>query len=589
MRLPRLLVLLLIVAPSVVLAQSSPNLIHGQVPTPAQLKSYFAAKQDLLGYTPINGSALGGYVFCHFSSGCSASNTIPTSVLTGPLPAAVLPAITGDVSVPAGSTISTLSTVNANVGTFGSSTAIPVITTNAKGLVTAVSSTAVTFPPPGPTFLGGVLSSSAPSNNFATGISTSGVVQYGQPTINNLANISALSILGNTSSGAGPVVAIPTTGAGNAVLSASPVFSGDIAIIGAGLTGFTAAQRAPVFIWNDCNGTLPAGRNCGLQAWVGPFPTGTPGANNPEAALLAITNGNNRFRMFGLNIICGVAGAAEGLGAGFIDTPCIGEEVDLYNSATTGYEARNAFASSTSGTYNKVAFLANNSPAIAQVTAGYAVWSPSPNVSGAFYEGASYSRISDRGIHFLADPNGEVDAYTAFGICVVCDDSRGAVFAKFGNFTHSGAMIDTSSGAVFTTGFYRGSGTADTNVLFFNRAAFSTTVSIDAGVPAGAIKESRIDLNDRGDTKWRILRFTDDNFYIKNVASGNNVIELNGDTQVDPNPLTVAALPACNIGLKYGTRSISDSTATPVSYAVATGGGTSAWRVFCDGTTWRNI
>lgn len=35
-------------------AQSSPNLRTGQVPTAAQWNSYFSAKQDLLGYTPIN-------------------------------------------------------------------------------------------------------------------------------------------------------------------------------------------------------------------------------------------------------------------------------------------------------------------------------------------------------------------------------------------------------------------------------------------------------------------------------------------------------------------------------------------------------
>ena len=37
-------------------AQSSPGLIYGQVPTAAQWNSYFAAKQNVLGYTPINKS-----------------------------------------------------------------------------------------------------------------------------------------------------------------------------------------------------------------------------------------------------------------------------------------------------------------------------------------------------------------------------------------------------------------------------------------------------------------------------------------------------------------------------------------------------
>jgi hypothetical protein len=40
----------------------------------------------------------------------------------------------------------TLATVNSNVGTFGSATAVPVITVNAKGLVTAVSATNISIP-----------------------------------------------------------------------------------------------------------------------------------------------------------------------------------------------------------------------------------------------------------------------------------------------------------------------------------------------------------------------------------------------------------------------------------------------------------
>lgn len=56
---------------------------------------------------------------------------------------------TGDVTgtgTTGSSTALTLATVNSNVGTFGSSTAIPTITVNAKGLITAVSTTAVFIP-----------------------------------------------------------------------------------------------------------------------------------------------------------------------------------------------------------------------------------------------------------------------------------------------------------------------------------------------------------------------------------------------------------------------------------------------------------
>lgn len=52
--------------------------------------------------------------------------------------------LTGDVTgTGPGATAATLATVNSNVGSFGSATAIPVVTVNAKGLVTAASTAAI--------------------------------------------------------------------------------------------------------------------------------------------------------------------------------------------------------------------------------------------------------------------------------------------------------------------------------------------------------------------------------------------------------------------------------------------------------------
>lgn len=53
---------------------------------------------------------------------------------TGTLAAARFPALTGDITTSAGALATTLATVNSNVGTFSS----PLITVNAKGLITAV-------------------------------------------------------------------------------------------------------------------------------------------------------------------------------------------------------------------------------------------------------------------------------------------------------------------------------------------------------------------------------------------------------------------------------------------------------------------
>lgn len=55
-------------------------------------------------------------------------------------------ALTGDVAASgSGSVSATLATVNSNVGTFGSAASIPVVTVNAKGLITGVT----TATPPG--------------------------------------------------------------------------------------------------------------------------------------------------------------------------------------------------------------------------------------------------------------------------------------------------------------------------------------------------------------------------------------------------------------------------------------------------------
>ena len=58
--------------------------------------------------------------------------------VTDNVSATQLPAFSGDVTTSVGSTITTLATVNSSVGTYGSNSAVPVVTVNGKGLVTSV-------------------------------------------------------------------------------------------------------------------------------------------------------------------------------------------------------------------------------------------------------------------------------------------------------------------------------------------------------------------------------------------------------------------------------------------------------------------
>lgn len=102
-------------------------------------------------------------------------------------------AITGDgTAAGPGSSALTLATVNSNTGALGSSTAIPTITTNAKGLVTAVTTNAVIAPAgtlTGTTLASGVTGSSLTS----TGTVTSGTwsSSFGDGEISALAGITS--------------------------------------------------------------------------------------------------------------------------------------------------------------------------------------------------------------------------------------------------------------------------------------------------------------------------------------------------------------------------------------------------------------
>ena len=85
--------------------------------------------------------------------------------------------------VGAGSTL-TLATVNANVGTFGSSSAIPVVTVNAKGLITALSTTPVSIPSGALDFIGDVTGTGTTGSNTTLTLATvnSNVGAFGSST-----------------------------------------------------------------------------------------------------------------------------------------------------------------------------------------------------------------------------------------------------------------------------------------------------------------------------------------------------------------------------------------------------------------------
>lgn len=86
------LALALALAPSIAAAQSSPNLRQGQVPTPAQWNSYFAAKQDVLAFAPatIGANTYTGTQTINPATGTTSrglvvNQTMPTGSVAGPV------------------------------------------------------------------------------------------------------------------------------------------------------------------------------------------------------------------------------------------------------------------------------------------------------------------------------------------------------------------------------------------------------------------------------------------------------------------------------------------------------------------------
>ena len=95
-------------------------------------------------------------------------------------------AMSGDLTTPANSFVTTLNTVNANTGSFGSSTAIPNFTVNAKGLITAAGTNAVVAPAgtlTGTTLASGVTASSLTSFGTLTSLALSGGITEVQSSI----------------------------------------------------------------------------------------------------------------------------------------------------------------------------------------------------------------------------------------------------------------------------------------------------------------------------------------------------------------------------------------------------------------------
>ncbi len=129
---------------------------HAQINNPGQVTKtapaltlndcVLGAGLNVIKTAPCSGVGAVTSVFTRTGAVVAAVNDYNFNQLAGALACSQHPALTGDITTPAGSCASTLATVNGNVGTFGNATTVPAVTVNAKGLITAVSGVAITFP-----------------------------------------------------------------------------------------------------------------------------------------------------------------------------------------------------------------------------------------------------------------------------------------------------------------------------------------------------------------------------------------------------------------------------------------------------------
>ena len=115
--------------------------------------------------------------------------------------------------VGSGSTL-TLANVNSNVGQFGSSTAIPVITVNAKGLTTAISTVAVSIPSGSLSFIGDVTGTGSTGSDTTLTLATvnSNVGAYGSSTSVPTITVNAKGLVTAASQTAIPTATSSVTG-----------------------------------------------------------------------------------------------------------------------------------------------------------------------------------------------------------------------------------------------------------------------------------------------------------------------------------------------------------------------------------------
>lgn len=281
-------------------------------------------------------------------------------------------ALTGDVAAPSNSNTTTLATVNANVGTFGSATQVGTFTVNGKGLITAASNTAIQIAESQVTNLVSDLAGKQATGNYITAL-TGEVTAAGPGSVAATVTNSAVigKVLTGYSSGAGTVAATDT------ILQAIQKLNGNDALAlpltGGTLTGnllFSADNTKDI---GASGATRPRTIYLGTSAIIGA--TGTDG----KVTL-------NR--------------SSDGTAMGFLGATTSGVNLQG-NIVTLGINSNNGVQHNTNGTWMGKGAISNTTPtALVHIAAGAAAASSAPL---KFTSGSLLTTPEAGAVEFLTD------------------------------------------------------------------------------------------------------------------------------------------------------------------------------------------
>lgn len=246
------------------------------------------------------------------------SNTTGSLKDCGPSPANAITGLTGDVTATGpGSAATTLATVNASPGSFGSSTAIPSFTVNGKGLITGTGTNVVVAPAgtlTGGTLAPGVVNSSLTAvGTIATGVwnGTLIAIANGGTGLASGTSGGVLAFTGSTtlaSSGALTANA-PVIGGGAGAAPSSGTRSGNTTTFATSSGALTNGHCVSI----DANANLvDAGGTCTTGGGGGTVSAGTAGQMGYYATSSSVISGNANATISAGALTLGVGGATQG-------------------------------------------------------------------------------------------------------------------------------------------------------------------------------------------------------------------------------------------------------------------------------------